>query len=239
MTESQATATSDMQAAPTSAASMYATVVGVGIACAVAIVSVYETTKPVIRRNTIEFRNQAILNVLPAARTSIAFRFDEAGKFEQTSPDSADGDLIFAGYDDNNNLVGLAIEAQGMGYQDIVSVLYGYSFEKQAIVGIRVLQSRETPGLGDRIEKDADFLRNFEALDVRLNPSGDELAHAIEFVKPGEKTAEWQIDGISGATITSRATADMLRDSSAVWVPRVYPRRTDFEFAGQKEDERE
>ena len=104
------------------------------------------------------------------------------------------------------------------------------------VTRIRVLQSRETPGLGDRIETDANFLRNFEALDVRLNPPGDQLAHAIEFVKPGEKHAAWQIDGISGATITSRATANMLRESSAQWIPRVYPRQAEFQNA-RREDE--
>jgi electron transport complex protein RnfG len=218
-----------------SAARMYAVVLGVGVACALAIVTVYETTRTVIRRKTIELRNQAILDVLPAARTSAAFRLNEAGQFERTPTDSTDSNLVFAGYDADNNLVGLAIEADGMGYQDVVRVLYGYSFDQQAIVGIRVLQSRETPGLGDRIETDADFLRNFEALDVRLNPTGDELVHTIEFVKPGEKHAAWQIDGISGATITSRATAAMLRDSAAKWIPRVYPRRADFQYASPED----
>lgn len=235
MTDSQPAAPDQMPSSPkASAARMYAAVVGVGIVCALAIVSVYESTKAVIRRNTIEFRNQAILDVLPKARTSAAFRFSDAGNFERTSPDDADAHLIFAGYDADHNLVGLALETEGMGYQDVVRVLYGYSFEQQAIVGIRVLQSRETPGLGDRIETDADFLRNFEALDVQVEPSQGQLAHPIEFVKPGEKHAGWQIDGISGATITSRATANMLRESSQTWIPRVYPRRADFQFQRQK-----
>ena len=235
MTDSPAAAAQATRPAQASAARMYVTVVGVGVVCSVAIVSVFESTKPVIRRNTIEFREKAILDVLPGARSSAAFRLNEAGAFEPTSPEDADSDLIFAGYDEDHNLVGLALETEGMGYQDVVRVLYGYSFEKQAIVGIRVLQSRETPGLGDRIETDPDFLRNFEALDVSVDPGRGELAHPIEFVKPDKKDAPWQIDGISGATITSRATAGMLRDSSQKWIPRVYPRRADFQFQSQKE----
>ena len=47
---------------------------------------------------------------------------------------------------------GSPIEAQGMGYQDVIRVLYGYSFADEAIIGIQVLESQETPGLGDRIE---------------------------------------------------------------------------------------
>ena len=194
------------------------------------IVGVYEATRLVIHRNRIEFRQKAIFDVLPDAHSTAAFRWNESGRFDPASPDEVDGHLIFAGYDESHNLVGLAIEAQGMGYQDVVRVLYGYSFDSQAIVGLRVLQSRETPGLGDRIETEEQFLRNFDNLDLRLRPDGTELAHRIEFVKLGEKTAPWQIDGISGATITSRATADMLRESSARWVPLVHRHRADFVY---------
>ena len=235
MTESNSTKTHNAMPARASAAHMYTVVVGVGVACAVAIVIVYETTRPIIRRKTLEYRNQAILDVLPAAHTSATLHLNEAGEFEQTSPDSSASDLVFAGYDADHNLVGLAIEAQGMGYQDIVRVLYGYSFARQAVVGIRILQSRETPGVGDRVETDADFLRNFEGLDVRLNSQRDGLAHAIEFVKSGEKRAAWQIDGITGATITSRAITEMLTASSTKWIPLVYQRRADFRFASEKE----
>ncbi len=99
------------------------------------------------------------------------------------------------------------------------------------MIGIRVLESRETPGLGDRIETDEQFLKNFERLDVRLSASHDGLAHPIEFVKQGEKTAAWQIEGISGATISSKATAKMLRESTEKWIPLVQQHRSDFQPA--------
>lgn len=213
-----------------SAARMYAVVVGIGVICAIAIVIVYESTKSKIQSNAISLRDQAILDVLPEARTSTAFRYNDSGRFERTSPNDSSGDLIFAGYDADHRLVGVAIEASGMGYQDLVRVLYGYSFDKQAIVGIRVLQSRETPGLGDRVESDPDFLANFDALDVSIDPDSGELLHPIEFVKSGKKEASWQIDGISGATITSRAITEMLRLSTQEWIPRIYPQRDDFQF---------
>ena len=111
-----------------------------------------------------------------------------------------------------------------MGYQDVIALLYGYAPEHEAVVGIRVLESRETPGLGDKIETDARFLANFERLDVSLTPDGAAPAHPIEPVKPGEKQHPWQIDGITGATISSHAVADILRRSTALWIPRVRPR---------------
>jgi electron transport complex protein RnfG len=222
------------QSSEPGAAKIYGVVLTLGVACALAIVSVYEVTKPIIRRNQIAYRQEAILKVLPGATTSGAFAVDETGSLKPTSADSQAENMIFAGYGKDGQLVGLAIETQGMGYADVIRLLYGYSFDKQAVIGTRVLESKETPGLGDRIEKDEDFLANFEALDVSLNEDGSQLANQIEFVKPKEKTQAWQIDGITGATISSRAVANMLRASTAEWIPLVHSRQTDF-AANQEE----
>lgn len=208
---------------------MYRAVVGLGFLCGFIIMGVYEGTKPIIQRNRIEMREQAIKDVLPGSVTTQAFLINDEEQFEKAPSDQETGGLLFAGYDDRDRLVGLAIEAQGMGYQDVVRLLYGYSFETQTILGIRVLESRETPGLGDRIESDPTFLKNFGTLDVQLSSDGTAVANPIEFVKPGEKTDHWQIDGISGATITSRATANMLKESSTWWMPKVNAQKNTFE----------
>ncbi len=77
--------------------------------------------------------------------------------------------VVYAGYDENDKLVGVAVEASGQGFADILRILYGYDPDKQKIVGFYVLESKETPGLGDKIEKDLNFLANFKALDVSLS----------------------------------------------------------------------
>ena len=204
-----------------SALAMYRALVGVGLFCGLVIVSVFQLTRPIILRNQIEARQRAIFQVLPGTITSVAFRVTPQGGVEAVPSDSDGEGLVFAGYAEGGDLVGLAIEASGMGYQDVVRILYGYSLEKQAVVGIQVLESRETPGLGDRVESDPDFLANFESLDVSLDPSGEALAHPIEAVKHGAKAHPWQIDCITGATITSKTVANMLRESTAWWVPRL------------------
>ena len=228
MTDSTAPAASPAPSAQPRIWPMYRALVGIGIFCGLAIVVAYEVTGPIIQRNRIALLERAITEVLPGATSSAAFRVNDDGSFEPVPSDSEGDNLVYAGYDDDRNLVGLALRAQGMGYQDVVKILYGYSFDNQAILGISVLESRETPGLGDRIETDPEFLKNFGSLDVSLNAAGSGPANPIEFVKPGEKTGAWQIDGISGATITSQATAEMLRDSSAHWITRVYPKREEF-----------
>ena len=86
---------------------------------------------------------------------------------------------------------------------------------------MKVLDSKETPGLGDRVEIEPHFLANFEGLDARLNAAGDGLANPIVTVKQGEKTEPWQIDGITGATITSDAIGNILNESANEWLPAI------------------
>lgn len=213
---------------------MYRALVGIGLLCGLLIVTVYQVTAPIIERNRAEALEQAIFDVLPDARSSQAFALGSDGRFTILGAERADVSsdrTVYAAYSEDGGLVGLAIEAQGMGYQDIIRVLYGYSFDDQAIVGLKVLDSRETPGLGDKIEKDERFLANFVKLDVSLATESDDglgIAHPIEAVKPGEKTSPWQIDTITGATISSDAIAEILRNSSSQWMPRVHPRQGDF-----------
>jgi Na+-translocating ferredoxin:NAD+ oxidoreductase subunit G len=215
---------------------IYGVVLCVGIVCSVSIASVYEVTRPIIARNQIALRQAAILDVLPAAAYVTAFRLEAStDQFKQVSASEEGSDLVFAGFDPNGQLVGFAIETRGMGYQDFIRLLYGYSTDEKAVIGIRVLASRETPGLGDRIETDTAFLANFSKLDVRLNEDGTRLAHPIEFVKPGAKAEAWQVDGITGATISSRATAMMIGESAAHWISRIESRMNDFTLATGKE----
>lgn len=219
-------------AAPTASANtwhMYRSMVGIGLLCGLIIVGVFEWTRPIIARNKAAALQRAIFQVLPAARSSTTFRFEGESGFEALEGAAGEGArLVFAAYDEQDGLVGVAVEAEGMGYQDVIRLLYGYSFAEQGIVGIRVLDSRETPGLGDRIETDPAFLANFERLDVSLSADGSGIAHPIEFVKRGGKQQAWQIDGITGATISSRAITEILRRSTADWIPALRRNVDDF-----------
>ncbi len=207
--------------APTSAWHMYRAMVGVGLLCGLLIVTVYQATLPIIEQNKAEALQRAIFHVLPAATRSTTFALDDKDGFESIDGDATGRRLVYAGYDDDGSLVGLAVEAQGMGYQDVIALIYGYSPAEQAIIGIQVLESKETPGLGDKIETDPDFLRNFERLDVSLRDDQTGLANPIVPVKSGEKTHPWEVDGITGATISSVAIANILDISAQYWVPRI------------------
>ncbi len=212
---------------------MLRAMVGVGLLCGILIATTFLATRPTIERNQAEALQRAVFDVIPKARSSETYLWLEEGRFEAVGEDARrEGPRVHAGYDAEGRLVGVAIEASGMGYQDVIRVLYGYAPDAAAVVGMRVLESRETPGLGDRIETDAAFVANFEALDVSLEPAADgamRIAHPIEAVKSGSKQNPWEIDGITGATISAQAIANILRRSSSDWIPRIQQRLDDFQ----------
>ena len=196
---------------------MYRSIVGIGALCALLIVTVFNTTADRIRENQERFLAQAVAEVLPAAQSTVAVAVTEDGHLDKTAETFTLP--VFLGYGADDALVGAVITAEGMGYQDNIRVLYAYSFELDAIVGFKVLDSKETPGLGDKIEKEPHFIANFEALDATLTPDGDALLHPIVTVKQGKKIEPWQLDGITGASITAEAVGQILNDSANTWVP--------------------
>ena len=109
-------------------------------------------------------------------------------------------------------MLGYAIPAEGAGFQDTIKLIYGYDAAAQRIVGMEVLESRETPGLGDKIIKDKTFLANFDALAVSQD---------IVLVKRGEKTKPYEVEGITGATISSKAVVAILNANMRRWKKRL------------------
>jgi len=217
----------------TSVWSMYRTLVGVGLICGLGVVSVFQATGPRIARNRAEALAHAILEVVPGAETSRSYKLAADGSFAEATGAAAPGEeRVYAAYGADGGFVGLAVEGRGMGYQDTIVVLWGYDPTKQAIVGLRVLESRETPGLGDRIESDPDFKKNFDGLDVSLALDGESLAHPVVTVAHGKKENPWEVDGITGATISSKAIGKLLGESAAHWLPRLRPRLADFAAKG-------
>jgi electron transport complex protein RnfG len=199
--------------------------VGIGLACALMIVLTYEGTLPRVQRLRAEALDKAIFKVIPGSATKQTFYYDPQAGFQEYQGEEGVGQLIYAGYDQAGDLAGVAIEASGMGYADVLRILYGYDPEKEAVVGFLVLESKETPGLGDKIEKDPNFLANFEALDVALDTGSDQLKNKVVAVKQGEKEKAWEVDCITGATISSRAIGDIISSSTEQWVPVIYNKR--------------
>lgn len=208
---------------------MYRAMVGLGLVCAVIIVSVFQFTLPVIKQNKLALLQEALYRIFPNAVEFQRYQYDDTSKHFIRGHEDSEEDVVYALYDKEHHLLGTVVRAKGMGYQDLIEMLYGYHPEKQAIQGYQILSTRETPGLGTKIETDKNFRKNFDALDVTLNNSGDALQHPVEIVKPGHKTQAWHIDTITGATISSRAVGNMVSASAERWIPKINTRLKDFE----------
>lgn len=177
-----------------------------GLFSGLVLVSVFLATQPLIKKNQEEALEAAIYNVLPGAETRKIF-VEKDGKLEEV--EAAEGvAAIYAGYDGSGKLVGYGIPASGSGFQDTISLIYGYDPFEEKVIGMQVLESRETPGLGDKIIKDQDFLDNFSAL---------EIDPIIEAVASGTKSAANEVDSISGATISSKAVVNIINQGNDRW----------------------
>ncbi len=185
------------------------------------VVIVFELTRPIIAENQRIAVEQAIFQVIPSAVQWQEYRLSDEKLLPANIDQTSNGIAIYAGFNQQGLLAGIATEAAAQGYADTIRLLYGYNPECECITGIKILKSTETPGLGDKIFKDLDFIANFRALQARLNGNQNALANAIVTVKHGKKTEPWQIDSISGATVSSRAIGKALNNSAQYMLPRV------------------
>jgi electron transport complex protein RnfG len=196
---------------------MLATLGGIAMLSGLLVVFVFQVTKPYIEENQRIATQKAVFKVVPGAKTHKEFVVTTDGIHAVGAGNI--GIHVFAGYDKTGKLLGVAANAGAQGYADMIHILYGYDPACQCIRGIKVLKTAETPGLGDKIITDQDFQKNFEALDARLNAQGDDLANDIITVKHGTKKYAWQIDAISGATISSRTIGKALNTSARELLP--------------------
>lgn len=181
-----------------------------GLLSGIVLVGMYLTTAPRIERNQAEAMTRAVYKVLPGTTRIAAYEVIGSAPVAYDGPEGTvpKGEALFAGYDQADRLVGYAVPAEGAGFQDTIRLLYGYDPARDVIVGMEVLDSRETPGLGDKIIHDPEFHANFVALEV---------APSILSVKKGAKQNPNEVDAITGATISSDAVVKILNTSIARW----------------------
>jgi len=142
-------------------------------------------TYPIIAKNRRNELRRAILQVVPGAHSFEPLR---------------EGREIYLATGENGNLIGYAFVGKGGGYQGIIKIMIGISPDWKHLLGIRVLESIETPGLGARIAS-AEFQAQFRGLQVTPK---------IEYVRNKRPEKPNQIEAITGATISSRAVVRIL-----------------------------
>ena len=191
---------------------LVATLAVAGILAGILIAMVNQHTHPIIEAYRAEQLRKAVYEVLPGiARYSTYFLID--GALTATLPQGAkesDYKRAYFGYDEAGQLKGVALSRGESGFQDIVLVIFGFDPSAGTVSGMKVLESKETPGLGDKIFKDQAFVDQFFA-GPRVPLVG---------VKAGSGRGEPnEIDTITGATISSKVVISIINNAVEEWKP--------------------
>ncbi len=184
-----------------------------GLLSGVAIIAIYESTLPTITANKARELREAVFKVLPGVSRmqQLVYRNGELIVSEETAKDEP---VVYGGYDERGEFLGYAIPGAGPGFQDTIGLLFGFTPERQLVLGMEVLESRETPGLGDKIYKDEEFVGSFNELSIQPE---------IVAVKKGTSSRANEIDAITGATISSKAVVRIINEAHTDWLQRLPP----------------
>ena len=164
------------------------------------IVGVFQWAQPQILANRAEVIRTAIQEVLGSPDRVLTLYLQDGSLSEQppAGVDTAQAERVFLGFDQAGEPIGFAVTGEKPGFQDVISLIFGYDPTTDQVLGMRVLESKETPGLGDKIYKDSAFVAEF-----------NEVEAPIQGVKDGgDGPAE--VDMITGATISSEAVIDII-----------------------------
>ena len=123
--------------------------------------------------------------------------------------DTTKVERVFVGYDANGKTIGYAVIGEQPGFADVIQLIFGYDPSTKQLLGMKVLDNKETPGLGDKIVKDTAFVGEFRQAATPL--------HGVKHgAGKGEKN---EIDMITGVTISSRTVIAIINNKLAQMEP--------------------
>mgnify|MGYP001811910934 CR=1 FL=1 len=175
---------------------LMATLAIAGAAAGLVIVLVFGWADPQIQAHRAAALRAAVNEVLadPAVYQPLYVTPDGLSELPPAGVATVPAEKVCLGFDQAGAPVGYAVTGAEPGYQDLIHLIFGYDPGEEQLLGMKVLESKETPGLGDKIYKDADFVAEFSG-------AGTPLVG----IKPGEGTGDpREVDMITGATISSR-----------------------------------
>jgi len=170
----------------TSVVRMILSLAVVGIISGVTLVFVYNYSMPKIEINTKAETEKAIRDIFPGT--------------VQIKKTAEEG--VFQAEDKDGKLLGYAVLAEGNGYQGTIKMIIGVDAGLSKMSGMEVLESQETPGLGAEIAGEK-FRKQFNGLSI---------THQIEYVKNQKPQQPYQIESVTGATISSSAVVNILNE---------------------------
>ena len=166
-----------------------------GLVCALLLTAVAEGVKDRRENNEKAERYRNVLNVFAIAIPAIATNQDIIDTFEKevtaVGQDPARPDYYRYG-----RLV--AIPVNGPGMWGPIEGLIGLAPDGTTITAVSFYKQEETPGLGGEIAG-KNFTNRF--VDKKLFDADGQPA--LTLVRPGKASGNYQVDAISGATMTS------------------------------------
>lgn len=172
------------------------------------VVLVYARTTPVILAHRMAAIDVAIYEVLPGIdRYATLYLRDGALTADAPAGDGKhEAERVYAGLDESGQLIGFAIPAKEPGFQDPIEILFGFNPRANRTLGLVILSSRETPGLGDKIQDDT-WRAQFKGAGAPVNAT-----------KRGA-TPQGEVLMITGATISSRSVVSAINKGIERWRP--------------------
>lgn len=175
------------------------------------IVTAFQATLPRIEAHQSEVMQAAIREVLEAP-ASFDTLYLYQGKLVKRLPagTAAKGiEKVYLGHDAAGKRVGFAVSAAENGFQDLVTLMFGYDATKHELIAMKIIGNKETPGLGNKIETDSAFVNGFVGVSAPL----------VGVKKGAGKGAPDEVVMITGATISSRSVIRIINDAIARWQP--------------------
>jgi H+/Na+-translocating ferredoxin:NAD+ oxidoreductase subunit G len=195
----------------TSTTGIVGTLAIAGLLAGTLLVFVFQATQPTIQKHKAKMLRLAVEQVLqkPASYTAYYLVDDQLQEELPDGASAADFEQVFLGLDQSGKPLGYAVVHSRAGFQDQIKVIFGYRPDGDQMLGMKILESKETPGLGDKIESSAKFVDQFERVQLPLTG-----------VKVGSGSGEiHQVDMITGATISSRAVIRIINEAYQQWNP--------------------
>ena len=182
---------------------LVATLAVAGALAGLLIVMVNQHTKPIIDKYKAEQLQIAVYEVLPGVERYNTYYLVDDSLSLTLSEGAKESEYkrVYVGYDTSNEIRGVAISRGESGFQDVVQIIFGFEPATGKLTGMKVLDSKETPGLGDKIFKDQVFVDQFFA--------GPETPLVGVKIGAGKGNPN-EIDTITGATISSKVIIDII-----------------------------
>lgn len=181
---------------------------GAGALAGLLIVLAYDWTKPKIDAHNAMLLRSAIEEVLHAPKRTDTLFLEQGSLTAKPVGNRASLERIYEGFDANGRVVGYAISASEAGFADQVGLIFGYEPSSHSVLGLKIVSTKETPGLGDKIER-ASFTAQFAK---RIAP----IIGLKGSVPPADNSG---IAMITGATISSRTVVREINNAVKRWQP--------------------